>query len=140
MEFIIVDDGGSLPSLTPAQALIKRVDADVDAVFQEVVGSRSTEYNAAYADALAYQTAGFAGAVPQSVQDWAIIMRQTPTWAAQNVLATANAWTAAQAAMRKNRLATKQAARTAQSYDQILAAQQAWNGFMASIRQQLGIA
>jgi hypothetical protein len=139
MDLIVIDDGQKVPQLTPAQALMLQVDADVDVIFDQVIGNRCTEYDAAYSDALAFQAVGFSGAVPQSVQDWASIMNQTPTWAAQNVITQASAWNTVQAAMRKNRLATKQAARTAQTYEQIVAAQQAWDAFVVGIKQQLGI-
>ncbi|WP_394780590.1 hypothetical protein [Undibacterium sp.] len=140
MELIVIDDGtGGASRLDPADALIKQVDADVDQVFQEVIGNRTTEYNTAYSDALAYQTAGFTGTVPQSVQDWADIMQQTAQWAALNVLGTANAWNGAQAAMRKNRLATKQAARTAAGIEDVELAKLAWDTFLVATRKAFGI-
>lgn len=140
MQFTVIDDGsGGVDKLSPAAALIKQVDADVDQVFQEVIGNRTTEYNTAYTDAEAFQAAGFLGIVPRSVQDWADVMKQTPQWAAQNVLATANAWNGAQAEMRKNRLAAKQAARTAMQANDVMQAKAAWDTFIAATRTQLGL-
>lgn len=118
---------------------IADVDADVDAIVDEVIGNRGFEYKNAYADALAYKAAVYSGSVPRSVQHWATMNIQTTQWAADNVIATADAWTGAEVAMREHRLEAKKAMRDATTSAQLTAAVQAWNAFVSYIRGQLGI-
>lgn len=134
------------PAPTAAEALasakstlIRKIDADADAVYGAVLGNRAQEYLDAYASALAYQDAGYTGAVPDDVQAWATAKSQTATWAADDIIATGTAWKAAKAAIRANRLAKKEAANTASDLAALDAVEGQWNAFVAYIKGQLGI-
>ena len=117
-------------------ALLKRIDADTDAIYGAVQGNRGPEYQLAEMDATAYKAAGYSGSVPASVQSWATAKGQTATWATDDILTTAAAWRGAQAAIRSNRLARKEAARVATDLAPIAAQ---WNGFVTYIKTALGI-
>ena len=118
-------------------ALLKQIDADTDAIYLAVQGYRGTEYLLAESDATAYKSAGYTGEVPSSVQSWASAKAQTAQWAADDILATAAGWRAAQSAIRAQRLARKEQARTATDLGPVAAA---WAGFVATIRAALGVA
>lgn len=119
--------------------LIFKIDADVDAIISSVVGKREIEYLKAEEHALAYIAANYTGTVPAFVQDWADAKNETVTWAADSIAATAAAWRAAQASLRANRLAKKEAARTAADLAALATVETAWNTFVTTIKQQLGI-
>lgn len=120
-------------------ALIKQIDADVDAIYDETIGSRSDEYNQANADATAFAAGNYEGDVPNSVQAWANAKGWTAQVATDDILATAALWITARDAMRTNRLAKKEAARVAVSKEELLAVANGWAAFRTFIRSQLGI-
>jgi hypothetical protein len=127
-------------NLTAAKnALILKIDADADAIYHAVMGNRATEYSQANADATAYKTAGYTGTVPAYVQAWATATGKTAQWAADDILATAAAWLQAQAAIRQNRLARKEAARTATDSGALIVVKSQWESFVAAIKGQLKI-
>lgn len=116
--------------------LIKKIDTDADAIYQAVQGSRGSEYALAEADAVAFKAAGYTGSVPASVHAWAAAKSQTDQWAADDILATATAWRSAMSAIRTNRLACKEAARSAVDVSAVAIQ---WSGFVVAIRGQLGL-
>jgi hypothetical protein len=120
-------------------ALMTQADTEADAIIGERIGRKEKEYTDAYADAAAYRDAGFAGTVPDTVADYAEVKGWTPEDAAQDVLNTGDAWLTASRLIRKNRLACKEAARTAATPADIAAARSAWAGFRAAIRTELGL-
>lgn len=71
------------------------------------------EYLMAYEDALAYQAAGYAGAVPAGVQTWADAKGWPAQQAADDILATRALWKGVSAAIRGLRLSGKEAVRAA---------------------------
>lgn len=117
----------------------KQVDAQVDAIMRDCIGERATEYQRAESQARAYKAAGYSGSVPTTVRVWA----ETKSWsnqqAADDIIAQADSWIAAQDVIRENRLKTKEAYRVATSNAQLNAAQAAWSGFVISIRNALGV-
>lgn len=119
--------------------LIVKIDNDVDEIINKVVGKREIEYLKAEEHALAYIAANYIGTVPAFVQNWADAKNETATWAANNIAATATAWRAAQASLRANRLAKKEAARTAADIATLSTVETTWNAFIITIKQQLGI-
>lgn len=125
--------------LAKKAALILQIDMDVDLIISAVVGKREIEYLKAEEHANAYIAANYTGTVPEFVQDWATAKSQTATWAADNIAATATAWRSAQASLRANRLAKKEAARTAADLAALATVETAWNAFVTAIKQQLGI-
>lgn len=116
-----------------------QIDRDVDAIYAALLGNREAEYTLAEKEALAFQAAGYAGAVPPSVQAWATAKSQTATWATDDILAAATSWRAAQLAIRANRLAGKEAVRKAVDGAALIAALAQWAGFLAVIKPQLGL-
>jgi hypothetical protein len=129
------------PSLTKLKSgAIKQIDADVDEIYKAVIGNRDSEYALAEAEAKAFAAAGYlASDVPASVQSWADAKQKTPTWAADDIIATAAAWRAVQASLRTNRLSTKEAVRSATDQAGIDTALAAWELYVAAIRAALGI-
>ena len=120
-----------------SSALLLEIDADTDAIYRAVQGERATEYLLAESDAKSYKAAGYTGTVPDSVASWASAKGQTATWAADDILTTATGWRQAQASIRATRLACKEQARTLPDLGPVAAA---WRGFVATIRQALGVA
>jgi hypothetical protein len=117
-------------------ALLKKIDADTDAIYLAVQGNRGPEYQLAETDAIAYKAAGYTGTVPASVQSWATAKAQTAQWSADDILTTATAWRGAQASIRANRLARKEAARTASDLSPVTTQ---WDGFVKAIKTALGV-
>lgn len=145
---VIVPGPGGFPILadppTPTladrvAALVRQIDADADAIYTAALGSRATEYAEAEAQAQAFKDAGYAGAAPAYVQAWADAKGQTAQWAADDILATAAAWRAAQTAIRANRLARKEAARNAADVAALATVTTAWQAFVVAIKAQLGV-
>lgn len=120
-----------------SSALLLEIDADTDAIYRAVQGERATEYLLAESDAKAYVAGGYTGTVPDSVASWAAATGNTNTWAADDIVATANAWRGAQSSIRATRLMCKEQARTLPDLGPVAAA---WRGFVATIRQALGVA
>lgn len=133
-----------LPADAPTQSeriasAILRIDIDTDAIYGAVLGNRAQEYTLAEADATAYKSAGYPGTVPASVQCWATAKSWTARQAADDILATASAWRLAQAAIRAQRLSSKEAVRATIDAAGVNTAMEGWAGFVAVIRGQLGI-
>lgn len=121
-----------------------RIDADVDAITATVIGNRGVEYVEAEAQALAYQQAGYTGTVPSMVQAWVNAKAiEGVTWTAQqaadDILLTAAQWRGAVDAIRTQRLNAKAYVRVAADQQALDLALAQWAGFVAFIRQQLGI-
>ena len=121
-----------------ASALIQ-IDTDTDAINTAVMGSRAQEYELAEQHAQEYKAAGYTGTVPSSVQSWATAKSWTATQAADDIVATAGGWRAAQAAIRAARLLRKEQVRNAADTAGITTAMTAWAGFVAYMRGQLGV-
>jgi hypothetical protein len=136
-EYVVADGVVSIP-LPSVAALIKQIDADVDAINLAVIGSRAQEYELAERHGLAYKDAGYTGTVPSSVSSWATAKGWTATQAADDIIATASQWRTAQAAIRAQRLLRKEQVRAATDSAGITAAMAAWAGFVVAIRGQLG--
>lgn len=120
-------------------SFVRRIDADADQIYAAALGNRATEYSQAESDATAYKSAGYTGAVQSHVQAWAIATGKSAKWAADDILATAAAWRAAQSQIRANRLACKEAARSATTIGQLATAQSNWSAFVSALCAQLGI-
>ena len=114
--------------------LIKKIDADVDAIYGDAVGNRSLEYTTAEEQAQAYKDAAYAGTVPPFVASWVTASGLTAQAAADNILAQAVAWRGAVAVIRAQRLQAK-----ANVTANVPTAMAQWGGFVAVIRGQLGL-
>jgi hypothetical protein len=130
-----------LPALKAAA--ITKTYADVDGVYKAAIGRRATEYQDAEDAARAFAAAGYMGDVSEYVSDYAAHNvtgeAQTDQWAADQIIARADAFRAAQAAMRTKRFEWQAAMRAASTPDELAAAVAAWNGFIAALRGQLGL-
>lgn len=122
---------------------INKPYADIDAVVRDAVGNRTEEYKAAEADARAYRAAGYAGAVPPSVDCFAqhnpTGIVQTGQWAADDIIMRADAFAVAKLAMRQMRFSSQSAMRSATTSAELDAAVAGWTSFIAQIRAQLGL-
>ena len=119
--------------------LVRKIDSDADSIYTAALGNRATEYAQAEADATAYKVAAYSGQVPGYVQAWATATNKTAQWAADDILATAQGWRNAQAAIRLNRLTCKEAARGATTPSGVAIVEAQWAGFLSAIKTQLGI-
>lgn len=122
------------------KALVAKIDKDTDAIYGAVIGNRASEYAVAEEEAQQFKVAGYAGAVPDSVESWANAKSWTATQAADDIIATAAAWRTAQKSIRYNRLGAKEAARLADTVASLDAIAGQWAGFVVHIRTALGIA
>ncbi len=116
--------------------LVALIDADVDEIYRQAIGSRQAEYEEAERQAKAYAGAGYTGPVPPMVQCWADPKGWTAEQAADEILQQSEIWRGAQQAIRAQRLALKEQARAAESSAAVRAG---WDGFVAVARAQLGV-
>lgn len=142
-----VDADGNPILIAPARpmldeciaALVNEIDNDADAIYSAALGNRATEYAEAEAQAQVFADVGYAGSVPAYVQAWADASDETAKWAADDILATAGAWRAAQIAIRTKRMTAKAGARAAAEIDRLEAVKVEWKAFVVAIRAQLGV-
>lgn len=112
--------------------LINDIDRRADSLRLAIVGDpvRVEEYRLARDEAAAYIAAGYAGAVPPTVQDWATAKTWTAQQAADDIAATAQAWESALYAIRSIRLIGKESVRSAATDS---AAQTAYDAVLAQL-------
>lgn len=91
------------------------------------------EYRRAYEDALTFQTAGFTGRVPLSIQVWATVAGITPQASAEEIIAARNGYMALLDAIRSIRLIGKAEVEAAATSDAILAAVATVNASLAAL-------
>lgn len=116
---------------------LKKIDADVDVIYEAAIGSRATEYSEAAAQATAFKAAGYTGTVPAFVANWLSNNTKgftTATQAADDILAQATAWRSAATAIRDKRLLAKK-----NLSNDVATAMAQWDGFVTTIRGQLGL-
>lgn len=124
-------------------AAIAKTYIDVDRVYKDAIGRRATEYQEAEDAARAFAAAGYTGEVSEYVSDYAAHNvtgeAQTNQWAADQIIARADAFRTAQAAMRSQRFQRQSDMRAASTPEALAAAVAAWDGFIAALRGQLGL-
>ncbi|HEY0063156.1 MAG TPA: hypothetical protein VGC21_13625 [Telluria sp.] len=124
-------------------AAIAKTYKDVDAIYDDAIGRRATEYKEAEEVARAFAVAGFAGPVSAYVSSYALYnptgVVQTNRWAAEQIIARADAFLMAQSAMRATRFAKQAQMQAADNEDDLVAAAAAWDEFIAVLRGQLGL-
>lgn len=116
---------------------IKKIDANVDAIYEAAIGNRATEYSEAETQATTFKTAGYTGTVPAYVASWLSNNTKaltTAKQAADDIIAQANAWRGAAASIRSNRLLAKK-----NLANDVATAMTQWQGFVTAIRGSLGI-
>jgi hypothetical protein len=114
---------------------ITQIDADVDKIYKLVVGNREPEYRQAEAEALVFQQAGFQGAIPAMVQDYATSDNLSAQQAAESILEKAESWKQASTAVRSARLSAKAQVRSGD----FAGFQTSWPQFLQGISTTLGI-
>lgn len=114
------------PTLTEVKLdLCMRVDASADAAYIAIGGpspGRLAEYKQAKADADAFQAAGYAGTVPDTIACWAEAKGWTAQQACDDILSTAASWETALAVIRRQRLIGKKNVNAASDADAAQAA------------------
>ncbi|MDI3355702.1 hypothetical protein MO767_15245 [Pseudomonas sp. UYIF39] len=114
--------GFAFADLPLAAALVvaaQQIDQAADVARRAVLGDslRALEYQRAATEARAFAAAGYAGAMPPSVQAWADAAELEPQAAADSIITEADAWQAALYAIRAARLKGKQRVLKATSHD-----------------------
>ena len=120
-------------------AFVKKIDADVDAIYADAIGNRATEYELAEKEALTYQAASYSGPAPASVSAWSEAKKESAKWAADDIISTSSNWRFAQSSIRLHRLITKEAAKNADDMATLSVIQADWNEFVAVSRSYLGL-
>ncbi|NML62274.1 hypothetical protein HHL21_14550 [Massilia sp. RP-1-19] len=144
------DGANFLPPAFSAEALeelkahaIAQTYADVDSVYDAAIGRRATEYADAESAARQYVAGGYVGTASSYVADFAMDnptgLQQTDAWAADNIIARADAFRSAQLSMRSTRFVRQKGMRGAASKAELAVVVEQWNGFIASLRAQLGV-
>jgi hypothetical protein len=127
---------------TKAEAIAKSY-RDVDKVTEDAIGRRSEEYKDAAAAARAYAAAGYEGAVDEDISSYAQFnptgKAQTNQWAADQIIARADAMEAAKKSMRSKRFEHQAAMRAATTAEELAVAVAAWDAFIAATRAELGL-
>ncbi len=125
-----------------AQALAQTY-LDVDLVHRDAVGSRATEYQEAEAAARAVLAPGFEGPADDYVRGFALHnptgQEQTDQWAAEQIVARADAFRWAQKSMRTLRFQRQAEMRAAVTAEELHSVVALWSGFIATLRAQLGL-
>jgi hypothetical protein len=136
-----------LPRVVNLEALktaaISSTYGDVDAVTAAAVGNRVEEYRDAESAARAFVEAGYVGDVDEYVTSYARYnptgLQQTNAWAADQIIARADAFRVAQRGMRTQRFASQAAMRQAETPEALAAAVKAWGHFIVGMRTALGV-
>lgn len=119
-------------------AVLRRIDADADAIYRDAMGARQSEYTEAELQAQAFKDAGYTGEAGPMVAAWALATGNTEQWAADDILGQAAQWRQAQAAIRTQRLVHKQMVRSATTQAALDSALASWNTFVTALRAELG--
>ena len=121
-------------------AAVAKCYPDIDAVYADAIGNRAVEYTDAETDARAF-IAG--GAVTENVSSFAVSnptgQPQTNQWAAEQIIARADAFKTAQVAMRTQRFDTQSAIRACASLATLAQVVYLWDQFITNLRTQLGL-
>lgn len=118
---------------------VTRIDSDVDAIYQAVVGNRSDEYTQAYNDASAYKAAGYTGIAGTSITSWATAKSWTNTQAADDILLAAARLAGLRDIIRAQRLSKKELAKAAVDQAALDGVIAQWNAALAAIKASAGL-
>lgn len=142
-------DANGVLTITPAPAptlaaviadALRKIDADVDAIYGDVIGNRQAEYDRAESEAQAYKDAAYPTTpVPATVQSYADAKTWTAKAAADDILATAAKWRTVQADIRAKRLARKEAVRAATDVAGVETALGNWRAYVDLTRTALNV-
>lgn len=121
---------------------LAKINNDDNKIYADVVGNKTTEYLDAAVEARAYKTAGYPSGVDDDyglVKSWAKAKRWTLQQAADDILAQELAWKGAAKLIRDYRLQAKEDVKRATTLTEISTAMAIWDGFVSTIRSQLGV-
>ena len=114
-------------------SLLTQVDIDTDTLYQQTLGNKGSEYEAAEVQARAYQASDWQDSPGALITVWAQVKGWTNQQAAEDILQEANRWRAAQLAIRVARLQAKESLRNAHTKEDIDLAYATWQGFMGTV-------
>lgn len=138
---IAADNSQALDDLK-ANAIAKTY-RDVKKAHRDAAGDLTTEYLDAEKVARSFAAGGYAGEAEEEVHSYALDnptgQVQTDQWAAEQIIARADAFRVAQKAMRTARFKRQSEMRTAETANDLNAVVAAWDGFIAGLRAQLGL-
>jgi len=141
---LVIDD--SILAATMAKQLDDRksqsivsVDSDSDEVVNLVIGRRDTEYLMAEKQAQDFIASGYNGDTYPYVSSWAAAKNATESWAADNIIDTANNWRLVQSDMRSKRLKAKEDIRNALTVDDVDTLVNTWKSYVLSVKNSLGV-
>jgi len=118
--------------------LVRKLEKDTDNLIRSVVGERSSEYEIAEQEAIAFKAGGYVDAdVTPSISSDAIANGRTNTEACDLILSMATNWRAVQSALRANRLLAKANTKNALTVEELNTIETGWNDFLTLIRQQI---
>lgn len=137
-----------LPAVQPSADLallkasaIEKTYADVDAVILAAVGNRAEEYKDAEAAARAFLASGDGSSVDVTVSSYALYnptgQVQSNEWAAEQIIQRADAFRAAQKAMRAERFARQAQMRAVAAPAELAVVVEGWEAFIAAVRADL---
>lgn len=133
------DEAISLLLSQEKSLILTKIDEEVDSVYAAVIGNRGSEYTLAEAEAINFRNNSYIGRVPDSIQSWASAKKQTPQWAADNIISTASQWRVAQATIRTARLGYKEDVRACSTLDELEVVHAGWVTFLGNMQAQLGL-
>lgn len=126
-----------------AAAAILKTNHDADGEYLAIIGERASDNARIESAARAFAAAGYAGTVPNIVACYALSNQtgetQTEQWAADQIIAEADARDAAMDAMYCARIARQADMRAATVNSELATAVAAWDAFIAGLRAQLGL-
>ena len=127
-----------------AEVAIAKTYPDVDAIYQQAIGMRATEYARAEEAARAYLAADpkpavVSGYITGHAENNPTGQVQTCEWAAQQIIERADAFRWAELQMRNVRFARQADMRAATTIAELEAAVQAWEDFLTWLREMLGL-
>lgn len=140
----------ALPEAQVAQQLeagkaqaIARTYTDVDRVYADAVGNRTEEYKDAEADARAFAASGYTSTPSANITSFALRnptgTAQTNQWAADQIIARADAFASAKLSMREQRFGHQASIREATTQADLDTAVTSWTTYISQLRTQLGL-
>lgn len=125
------------------EAALAATYVDVDRVYADCVGNRTEEYKDSETDARAFAAAGYVGEPTANVSSFArrnpTGVAQTNEWAAKQIIAQADAYSAAKIAMREQRFDTQADMRACTTLADLAQVSHAWDQFIIQLRAGLGL-
>lgn len=107
------------------ESYLVKIDQLTDSIYSEQIGSRQSEYDYAYKEALQWQEENFSGTAPEFIALTAISTGANPIDAAKEIIFIAQRWVTVMSLIRQNRLKAKTQIKSLMPYDDKLKIEQA---------------